>query len=221
MISTTEENYLKAIFKLSEKKEGSVNTNAIAQELNTAAASVTEMIKRMAKKGLIHYESYKGTRLSKKGDKIARNLIRKHRLWECFLYEHLEFSWGEVHDIAEQLEHIKSEELVNRLDSYLDFPRFDPHGDPIPDANGNIQERKQQPLFNLKKGMKGVVTGVKEHTKPFLTYLDQLKITLGSEIEVIEFNKYDDSIKILNNKVEQLITQKVAKNIFIEVINTN
>ena len=134
--STAEENYLKAIFKITEKEGKTATTNAIAAALNTTAASVTDMLKRLAEKDLINYEKYRGVQLSSGGEQIATILIRKHRLWEVFLVNKLGFAWDEVHELAEQLEHIQGEALVERLDEYLGRPQFDPHGDPIPDAEG-------------------------------------------------------------------------------------
>ncbi len=217
MVSQAEENYLKAIFKLSEKSQGSVSTNAIAHEMNTAAASVTDMIKRLSKQKFIHYERYKGVNLLPKGDAIARKLIRKHRLWEVFLFDKLNFTWDEVHDIAEQLEHIQSEELVDRMDQFLGFPKFDPHGDPIPDQKGNFAKREQHPLSDISINITGVIVGVREHSKPFLQYLEQFNLILGTEITVLEQFDYDGSIRIkIGKDAEQTITQKVANNLFIK-----
>ncbi len=219
-ISQTEENYLKAIFKIAQKVGKAVSTNAISKEMATSAASVTDMLKRLSDKNLINYQRYKGVTLTQDGHKIATSLIRKHRLWEVFLVEKLNFNWDEVHDIAEQLEHIKSEELCNRLDLYLGNPKFDPHGDPIPDIDGNFTYREQVALTKLKKNEAGIVVGVREHSKPFLQYLGQLGLTLGSSITVIEKFSFDDSIKIiLNNKHEQTLTPKVSQNLFIQKTN--
>jgi len=155
-ISRTEENYLKAIFQLCEGSEQPASTNSIAQSMQTAAASVTDMIKKLSKKDLIHYQKHKGVRLTEVGNRIATNLIRNHRLWETFLVEKLKFSWEEVHEIAEELEHVQAEKLINRLDDFLGNPKFDPHGDPIPDAQGNFTFRKQIALPDLPEGKEGV-----------------------------------------------------------------
>ena len=216
-ISHTEENYLKAIFKLSEKEGKAANTNAIAAEMNTSAASVTDMIQRLSKKELINYERYKGVTLTDAGHQIATHLVRKHRLWEVFLVEKLRFSWDEVHDIAEQLEHIKSPGLVERLDEFLGFPQFDPHGDPIPDADGNFAFRKQVLLAELGLHEKGVVVGVKDHSPAFLQYLDHMKMTLGARVEALEYFEYDESMKIrLNRQQELTLSKKVCQNLFIQ-----
>lgn len=218
MISLTEENYLKAIFKISEKQDKPVSTNAVSKEIKTSAASVTDMLKRLAEKNLIDYQKYKGVSLTAKGKKIATNLIRKHRLWEVFLLKKLQFKWDEVHEVAEQLEHIKSAALVERLDAFLDHPKFDPHGDPIPDEDGKITYRKQILLSEMDAGKSGVVVGVTEHTTPFLQYLTKLGLELGSEVKILEKFEYDDSIKIkLNKKKEQILTHKISNNLFIKI----
>ncbi len=218
MVSNTEENYLKAIFKISEKETAPASTNAISTEMHTSAASVSDMIKRLAEKDLVLYEKWKGVTLTKEGKKIATNLIRKHRLWEVFLVDKLNFSWDEIHPIAEELEHIKSTKLVQHLDEFLGFPKFDPHGDPIPDEHGNFTFRKQVQLSEFKKG-KGIIIGVDEHSTQFLQYLDRLSLTLGTSIEIIEVIDYDGSVRInINDNKEQIISNKVAKNLFVKPI---
>ena len=180
-ISETEENYLKAIYKILEQDpaKSAANTNAIATAMNTSAASVTDMLKRLAEKNYILYEKYKGVKLTETGDKWAKTLIRKHRLWETFLVQQLNYAWHEVHDLAEQLEHIQSADLINRLDAFLKFPRFDPHGDPIPDAEGNYTFRQQVLLSTLLPFESGIIVGVAEHSTSFLQYLDKQQLTLG------------------------------------------
>ena len=216
-ISYTEENYLKAIFKISEQDGKPASTNAISSEMSTSAASVTDMIKRLSDKALIHYERYRGVTLTAQGERIATHLIRKHRLWEVFLVEKLHFSWDEVHEIAEQLEHIKSQRLVERLDEYLSFPKFDPHGDPIPDANGNFAIRKQVLLTEIKPGDHGLVVGVQDHSTAFLQYLDRMELVLGTPVELLEYFEYDESMRVLiNNKREQVLSKKVCQNLFIQ-----
>ena len=216
-ISYTEENYLKAIFKISERDGKPASTNAISGEMSTSAASVTDMVKRLSDKALIHYERYRGVTLTEQGEEIATHLIRKHRLWEVFLVDKLHFSWDEVHEIAEQLEHIKSRRLVERLDEYLGFPKFDPHGDPIPDADGNFTVRKQVLLSELKTGEQGVVVGVQDHTTAFLQYLDRMELVLGTPVQLLEFFEYDESMRVLiNEKREQVLSKKVCQNLFIQ-----
>lgn len=217
MISQAEENYLKAIFKVCEKDGRSAATNAIAQQMQTSAASVTDMLKRLAEKELIHYERYKGVTLTEAGDKLARNLVRKHRLWEVFLVDKLNFAWDEVHEIAEQLEHIRSAELIGRLDKFLGFPRFDPHGDPIPDASGNFTYRKQVIMAEVPVGTTGVVVGVQEHAPNFLQHLDRMGLTLGASVKICERFEFDGSIRLqLDDKRDLVVSQKVSQNIFIQ-----
>ncbi len=216
-LSQTEENYLKAIFKICERSEGKATTNAIANELATSAASVTDMLKRLADKGLIHYEKWRGVALTEAGNRLATSLIRKHRLWEVFLVEKLHFSWSEVHEIAEQLEHIRSPELVERLDRFLGHPRFDPHGDPIPDADGVFASRKQVLLAELKAGERGVVVGVQDHSVSFLEFLERMKLTLGSTVEVLEIFEYDSSVRALVGEAEErVLSEKVTQNLFVQ-----
>ncbi len=216
-LSQTEENYLKAIFKLSEGVSSPASTNAISGEMNTSAASVTDMVIRLSKKELVDYKKRKGVRLTDQGMQIATHLVRKHRLWEVFLVEKLDFSWDEVHEIAEQLEHIKSLDLVERLDNFLGNPQFDPHGDPIPDAEGNFAYRKQVLLAELAPGDRGTVVGVQDHTTAFLQYLDQLDLGLGAQVLLLERFAYDESVKItLNDDKEMILSKKVCQNLFIQ-----
>ena len=216
MNSQTEENYLKAIYKLVEKTGKEVNTNAIAEKVNTKAASVTDMMKKLHDKKLINYIKYRGVTLTSKGEKIAVNIIRKHRLWEVFLVEKLKFKWDEIHDIAEQLEHIKSDALVERIDSFLDHPKFDPHGDPIPDVQGRFHEQKSQPLSALTEGSICIVTGVVDHSPLFLKHLEKLDILLGSEVKLLSVTSYDQSLEINLNKTKNIhLSHEVAKNILV------
>lgn len=218
-ISRTEENYLKAIFNLCEGTENPASTNAIAQIMQTKAASVTSMIQGLSEKGLVIYKKHKGVRLAEAGIKIATNLIRKHRLWETFLVEKLQFSWDEVHEIAEELEHIKAPKLFARLDEFLGHPKFDPHGDPIPDADGNFTFRKQILLSTLEIEKEAIVVGVLDDSPSFLQYLDKLNLILGTKIKILESFEYDDSIKILlNDEQEQILTQKVCLNLYVKTL---
>ena len=215
--SQTEENYLKAIYKITERDNRHAGTNAIAAAMHTAAASVTDMIKKLANKQFIHYEKNKGVILTEDGLQLARKMVRKHRLWETFLYEKLHFAWDEVHDIAEQLEHIQSDELVERLDTLLGHPRFDPHGDPIPDAQGNFTARPQVLLSEMNVGESGILVGVKEDSSIFLKYLDKICLNLGTIVEIAECFEYDGSMRIrINHQTEQIISPKVSQNLFIK-----
>jgi len=214
MLSSTEENYLKAIFKIAEKEKKSVGTNSIARQMATTAASVTDMLKKLAEKDLINYEKYKGVTLTATGNKSATNLIRKHRLWEVFLVNKLRFSWHQVHDIAEELEHIVSEELISRLDAFLDYPKFDPHGDPIPNADGKFTLRNQMTLSDMSLFQSGIVVGVKDHQTEFLKHLTKINIKLGTEIKIMEITDFDLSMKIdIDGKSEAVISKTISQNI--------
>ena len=217
MITLAEENYLKAILSISSCEDGKVSTNSIANEINTSAASVSDMLKKLQEKELIKYEKYKGVELTAKGTKLATSIIRKHRLWETFLVNKLDFSWGEVHDVAEQLEHIKSTELIDKLDLFLGFPKFDPHGEPIPTKEGEIPTSNTIPLNELQTGTKGNVMGVSMDEKSFLDYLTQLNIRIGSEIELLEKITFDQSISIKIENITQHISNDVAKHLLIKI----
>lgn len=217
MPSTTEENYLKAIFKLTNNEGDTVSTNAIASELQTSAASVSDMLKRLSEKKLIAYEKYKGVKLSNTGKEIAIGLIRSHRLWEVFLVDKLNFSWDQVHDIAEELEHVRTPALISSLEEFLGFPTHDPHGDPIPDADGNIQKNSSVSLNELQAGDKGVVVGVNEQSTEFLQYLDKIPLSIGARIEVLEMNDYDNSRLVkLNGEKQLFFSEKVCDNLLIK-----
>ena len=216
MITLAEENYLKAILSISLNEDGKVSTNAIAGEIGTSAASVSDMLKKLQDKKLVKYEKYKGVSLTKKGNSFATSVIRKHRLWETFLVNNLNFDWGEVHDVAEQLEHIKSEELVDRLDAFLDYPKFDPHGEPIPTKDGKIPTTNTIPLNKLSEGTNGKVMGVTLDEKPFLDYLTKLNISIGTEIKLLEKISFDQSISIKIGNTKQHISNDVAKHLLIK-----
>jgi len=179
MYTLSEENYLKAIFHLERKYPSGVSTNALAEEMETKASSVTDMIKKLSDKDLVNYKKYQGVKLSKSGKHTAVSVIRKHRLWEVFLVEKLGFAWDEVHDVAEQLEHIQSEKLIQELDKFLGFPKQDPHGDPIPDAQGNFSVFNKALLADLDKGDSGICVGLKDSSPAFLQFLDKYNIALG------------------------------------------
>lgn len=216
-LSIAEENYLKTIYILIERDQSqeTVSTNAIAARLGTAAPSVSDMLRRLSDKGLLAYEKYKGVSLSPSGKTLATQLIRRHRLWETFLVDKLQFAWDEVHPLAEQLEHIQSDELINRLEAFLGFPRFDPHGDPIPDQHGQFAFRQQVLLSQLNVGQSAVIVGVNEHSPDFLRYVDQLQLAIGTHIQVLEKYPFDNSTRLLlNHESEKTITFKVCHNLF-------
>ena len=217
MITLSEENYLKAILNISLLNNGKASTNAISEETGTSAASVSDMLKKLHDKKLIKYEKYKGVYLSKKGKDIAINILRKHRLWETFLVEKLNFNWENVHDVAEQLEHIESGELIDKLDVFLGFPKFDPHGDPIPSKYGDIPKTNTVSLSKLKIGEKGVVMGVGLDDTKFLEYLNKLSVNIGTKIELLEIIKFDNSVMIKIDGNISHVSKDVAKELFIKL----
>ena len=217
-LSQAEENYLKAIFKINEVEKGPASTNGISAELETTPAAVSDMVKRLSAKELVNHRRHRGVTLSGKGEAVATRLVRKHRLWEVFLCQVLEFSWDEVHDIAEQLEHIQSPELVERLDRFLGHPKFDPHGDPIPDADGNFAQRKHITLSELPVGKTAVVVGVNEHSSSFLQYLDRMELGLGVVVEMVEIFEFDGSARLLlAGEKEITVSGKVCENLLVQV----
>jgi len=218
-ITNTEENYIKAIYSLTNKiAKKTVSTNQLSTYFSNSAASITDMLKRLADKKLINYEKYKGVELSTKGQKIALNIVRKHRLWEVFLLEKLNFKWDEVHEIAEQLEHIQSDELISRLNKFLGEPKFDPHGEPIPNSNGQINSLKSKPLIQFTKKGNYILMGVCEHSKEFLQHLTQIGLKIGDTVKVEDINIFDNLYKVkINKKQVQFLSSKVASNILVEV----
>jgi DtxR family Mn-dependent transcriptional regulator len=215
MHSVSEENYIKAIYHAQQGDE-LVSTNEIAARMNTKASSVTDMLKKLADKQLADYVPYKGTRLTQDGLNCATQIIRKHRLWEVFLVEKLEFSWDEVHEVAEQLEHIQSRKLINQLDKLLGFPKRDPHGDPIPDSDGNFETVSNVVLSQLDKHEQGSVVGVIDTSRTFLKYLDKHHIQLGTVIKVLEHEEYDHSMIIEFSNKKLTISQQTAENLYIK-----
>jgi DtxR family Mn-dependent transcriptional regulator len=214
--SYTEENYLKAIYKLQELQASEVSTNDISKEMNTKAASVTDMLKRLSEKELINYQKYQGVSLTDSGTKVAVNIIRKHRLWETFLVNKLKFKWDEVHDIAEQMEHVESDELIEKLNDYLGAPQYDPHGDPIPSKKGVFTNKKMEVLYDMPIGFVGNISGVSEHSATFLKHLEKIGVGLGVLVTVEDKNEYDNSFWIRIEKNEPLfISKEVAKNLLV------
>jgi DtxR family Mn-dependent transcriptional regulator len=215
MFTFSEENYLKAIYHLELDSDKGISTNAIAEKLQTKASSVTDMIKKLSDKNVLVYKKYKGVTLTDLGNKIAANVVRKHRLWEVFLVEKLNFSWDEVHEVAEQLEHIKSPKLINQLDAFLGFPTHDPHGDPIPDKEGNVNTIEKSLLATLSKNESGICVGVDDSSSEFLQFLDKKNITLGKQITILEKEEFDDSVSILIDDRKLSISKKIANNLYI------
>jgi len=217
-LSQSEENYVKEIFHLSGRDKMKVSTNALAEKLAAKASSITDMLKKLGDKKLVSYEKYKGCVLTAKGEKIAVHIIRKHRLWETFLVNKLNFGWDEVHDVAEQLEHIQSSKLVDGIDRFLNFPKVDPHGDPIPDKDGNIDYQESKvPLSEVSIDALVEVVQVNEDSFELLQYLDQINLSLGSSIIVTERIAFDESIMIeLDNNHKLSLSKKVAENIAVK-----
>lgn len=213
--TTSEENYIKSIYHL-QQQTGLVNTNSLAAEMNTRAASVTDMLKKLKSKKLLQYEKYKGFKLNEAGKKVALEVVRKHRLWEYFLVEHLKFDWDKVHPIAEELEHISSEELIQRLDNFLGNPLFDPHGDPIPDKNGKIAVVKQQSLAQAPFKKQVTVSSVSNQTVHMLEMLRHYHIALGTQLTIIKRFDFDGSMEIkVARQNACIISEQVAKNVFV------
>lgn len=213
MYSQAEENYLKTIYTLEKEGGNGVSTNLIAGKIHTKASSVTDMLKKLANKNLVVYRKYQGVYLTELGRLSALKVIRKHRLWECFLVQKLQFKWDEVHDIAEQLEHVKSETLITKLDAFLKFPKLDPHGDPIPDAHGRTILSKTISITDMKIGSAGVFVGVKDSSATFLKYLNKKNLALGDKIRVIDIEPYDSSYHIETKTHRLVITSNVAENL--------
>ena len=215
--SHTEENYLKAIYKLSKVQPKGVTTKAIGDLLNIKSPTVSDMLRKLAEKKLILYERYKGVSLTKEGEKLALKIVRKHRLWETFLVEHFKFNWHEVHEIAEQLEHVNSIELVNRMDKYLGYPQFDPHGDPIPDKDGVIALRHDKTLDQVNKGQSAIIVGVKDHSSDFLKFVKSISLTLGTEVKVVEVVDYDRSMVVQTEKgSDRSLSHQICKNLIVK-----
>jgi len=215
-MTQSEENYLKAVYHLQKMKPGAISTNAIADEMQTKPSSVTDMVKKLAEKGLLHYKKYQGVSLSPTGTQKALAVIRKHRLWETFLVEKLNFSWDEVHEIAEQLEHIESEKLIDELDRFLLYPKVDPHGDPIPDKNGELVEEHTRLLSNIGTQTSCICVGVKDSSASFLRYLDNNKIALGDQIQILEKEDFDQSIHVRVGDRKLQLSHLIASNLYVK-----
>ena len=216
-LSFTEENYIKAIYTLSERKDSfDTSTNEIAEKINTKPPTVSDMLRKLTDKKLVTYEKYKKVQLTRAGRQIAIQIIRKHRLWEVFLHDKLQFTWDKVHEVAEQLEHIHSEELISRLEKFLGNPTYDPHGDPIPSANGELTPSLRIILSDVEVGRQCNVVGVKDSSSHFLQYLQQLNIGIGTKIKVIERITYDGSMMISMKKGQQFsVSKKFAENVLV------
>ena len=215
--STSEENYIKAIYHLQAGND-TVTTNALAQELLTRPASVTDMMKKLKSKKLLHYQPYQGFKLNTEGKKVALSIIRRHRLWEYFLSEKLKFQWDEVHEVAEELEHVSSKKLIDKLDEYLGYPRFDPHGDPIPDTNGKMEPYKTMvSLSDVPLNTVAEVCHVGKQSSEMLELLRHKSIAIGTKLEAKRKFPFDNSVEIkIRQQSPVTISEQLAKNIFVK-----
>lgn len=216
ILTYTEENYLKALFKISLSKDtDEVGTNELANYLAVKPATVNNMLKKLKEKELVDFEKYGKITLTVKGRKLAIEVLRKHRLWETFLYEKLEFGWDEVHEVAEQLEHIQSQKLVDRLDKFLEYPEFDPHGDPIPNIKGELKVQYKRTLSDIAVGSSCKMVAVKDNSSSFLQYVAKVGLGINNEIKIVSKQDYDAITEIEVNGVKTSVSQKFAENIFV------
>ncbi|MCB9426607.1 MAG: metal-dependent transcriptional regulator [Flavobacteriales bacterium] len=215
-MTQSEENYIKVIYLLSLTSNKGISSNAISAKMETKPSSATDMVKKLAEKKLVDYVKYQGVFLTETGKQLALSLVRKHRLWETFLVHKLEFSWDEVHEIAEELEHIKSEKLIDRLDQFLGFPSHDPHGDAIPDKDGILQTIDKILLPEAEINCTYLCVGVKDSSDSFLAYLDKINISLGTHIVLLAVEPFDQSCNVLINGKESMISYKIASNLFVK-----
>ncbi|MBS1920449.1 MAG: metal-dependent transcriptional regulator [Bacteroidetes bacterium] len=214
--STSEENYIKAIFHL-QQEEDTATTNGLAAVLKARPASITDMLKKLKSKKLVHYQPYRGFRLTSEGKKVALSIIRRHRLWEYFLSEKLKFAWDEVHDVAEDLEHVSSKKLIDKLDEFLGYPRFDPHGDPIPDSQGRIEKHQQVSLSEIPLNKTAIVCHVGDQTSALLELMKHKNIGIGTKLEVKKRFAFDQSIEVkIRQQIPFNISELLAKKIFVK-----
>lgn len=216
MFSQSEENYIKSIYAISAESTKAVSTTLIAKKMRTKASSVTDMVKKLSEKGVVNYKKYQGVYLTENGKKTALSIVRKHRLWEVFLVNKLDFSWDEVHEVAEQLEHIQSEKLIDKLDELLGYPSYDPHGDPIPDKEGKFKIRNKVLLSELSEGDTGICVGVKDSSSKFLKYLDKHQIALGDKIKITDKEEFDGSISLKIKNKDIHISHQIAANLYLK-----
>ena len=217
MFTVSEENYIKSIYHLQQHARN-VSTNELAERLHTKPASVTDMLKKLRDKKLLEYEKYYGVKLTPEGKKLALEVIRRHRLWENFLVNHLHFGWDEVHEIAEQLEHVQSLPLVEKLDAYMDFPRFDPHGDPIPDSRGKMQTMNQVNLLQLPIGQVAEICAVGSQQTELLEMLRMKNLQIGSKVSISQRFSFDNSVElVINKEAPQSISEQLARQLFVKV----
>lgn len=215
--SQTEENYLKAIFHLGMEGR-KVSTSELAHQLLSQPASITDMMKKLSAKGLLDYQPYHGFSLSPEGTKAALEVVRRHRLWEYFLSEKLGFGWNEVHAVAEELEHVGSKKLIDKLDEYLGFPHFDPHGDPIPDKKGRMKPFSALELTDLPLRQPALVTGIRDQSPPLLDYLEGLNIAIGTQVSVTRRNAFDELLQLKVAATSCTLSMKLAKHLLVKKI---
>jgi DtxR family Mn-dependent transcriptional regulator len=212
MLTQTEENYIKIIYRIAEKEKKSVSTNAISDLMGTQPASVTDMIKKLAEKELVTYEKYKGVNLTASGIKVATQLIRNNRLWKTFLVEKLRFGWHQIDQIADDLEHMHTSDLISRLDAFMDYPKFDPFGDPIPNTEGKFTIRHQMSLTELPDLKPAMLLGIKEQHNELLKHLSQIHIKPGCEITIIHKNSYDQTMQVsIDGRHNEILSKEVAQ----------
>ncbi|MFS4455119.1 metal-dependent transcriptional regulator [Maribacter sp. 2304DJ31-5] len=216
-MTLSEEDYIKVIYHLGKGENITVSTNAVAEQMETKPSSVTDMVKKLSDKRVVNYKPYKGVSLTEFGQKIALSLVRKHRLWEVFLVEKLDFSWDEVHEVAEQLEHIKSEQLIDKLDDYLGYPKTDPHGDPIPSKEGKFTKSVKRLISEVPVGTSGICVGVKDSSPAFLKFLDKNKIALGDGFTLLEREEFDGSVQLKTVGGILRISHQIASNLYLEI----
>ena len=216
-IHHSEENYLKTLFKLENKQEKKVKNVALSKALNLNPATVLEMVRKMSERKLVEVLADKTIQLTDKGKKKALQIIRKHRLWEVFLVDKLNYKWNEVHDLAEQLEHIESDDLVKRLEIFLGFPSADPHGDPIPDENGKIKKIKTQALTEAPLKKKLTVIALGNSSDEFLKYLDKMGLAIGDTLVISDIEDFDNSVTILHKKKSLTLSKEVASSLLVAV----
>jgi DtxR family Mn-dependent transcriptional regulator len=217
MLSFTEENYLKALLQITLEDEGKsvAGTNELAATLRVKPATATDMLKKLKDKKLVDYEKYGKISLTGPGRKHATEVVRKHRLWETFLFQKLSFTWDEVHEVAEQLEHIQSQKLIDRLDEFLEYPEFDPHGDVIPSANGELRIAFKKTLAEIGEGQSCKMVAVKDNTADFLQYVAKVGLSINDKIKVISRESYDALLTIEVNGAISNVSQKFAENILV------
>jgi len=215
-VNQTVEDYLRSMYRL-ESRDGKASNAALAKELAISSSAVTEMARRLADGGLLSYQKYQGLKLTKSGREVAVTITRRHRLWEVFLIQHLGFEWDEVHELADKLEHIGSEELVDRLEKFLGFPTHDPHGDPIPNKKGEIPNRPLVPLAQLEPGDTGVVARVSDEFPELLRYASSLGLSIAAEVRVVEKIAFDSSVRISANGRDAVVSEKLANSVFLQL----